>query len=436
MKPQLIKILSFLLLLFFSVSLNAQCVPYEKTIPQNATISDIIYLEVKHCNNNSPCALVGENVTIDTANNQIQASGTYEPCSPFANPTMCETTDQIQIGQLDAGSYTLEFSKISCHSGDTMVTKNLNFTVQDTGGVSADIDSLRILPSNPFDDDTVKVVGHTSFDKSVCNMSNTSITLGSDSVYVDAYHVEGSLPATCNNTDTTVIGKLDTGTYTLKYRIRDSATSALLDSATVSFYVQESLNPACIDSINILPVNATTQDSVDVIAYTYFPSSPCYMSGAAIDKGSDTVRIRAGYVSGIATAICHSTDTTNIGMLSAGNYQLFYYMVDSVSNDTLDIKTSSLSITSPSGISETPADIQPRVYPNPANENVYVDLSTLPANKFTIELYSITGQNVKSVITAERLLSIDLRGLKEGMYFMVITDKQGRQWTHKLVKRS
>lgn len=49
-------------------------------------------------------------------------------------------------------------------------------------------------------------------------------------------------------------------------------------------------------------------------------------------------------------------------------------------------------------------------------------------------LFTLTGQVVKSKNTAEQSLSLDISNLDKGVYFIVITGKQGMQWSHKVIK--
>jgi len=75
-----------------------------------------------------------------------------------------------------------------------------------------------------------------------------------------------------------------------------------------------------------------------------------------------------------------------------------------------------------------------QVYPNPANQTLFVDVSQSFEN-FTWTLYDISGRVFKSgkVSHAEGTLTIHIPELHSGLYFLIVTDGQ-RHITRKIEK--
>jgi len=75
-------------------------------------------------------------------------------------------------------------------------------------------------------------------------------------------------------------------------------------------------------------------------------------------------------------------------------------------------------------------DSNMEVYPNPANDIIYVKGDNIQY----VEIYNTVGSRVisKNVIDSE---SINIADLTSGIYFVRIVDKQGNTTTTKIVKR-
>ena len=70
-----------------------------------------------------------------------------------------------------------------------------------------------------------------------------------------------------------------------------------------------------------------------------------------------------------------------------------------------------------------------QVYPNPASQQIVIDWGTKPATS-TINIYDPSGQIVlRDVATNVSRKSLDISGLANGMYFIVLQDEQGKTGT-------
>ena len=62
------------------------------------------------------------------------------------------------------------------------------------------------------------------------------------------------------------------------------------------------------------------------------------------------------------------------------------------------------------------------IYPNPANDRLYIETQTLTQ---TIEIFDIYGRRQKSIVNSQRSTVIDLSELKSGIYFVKINTEKG-----------
>ena len=74
-----------------------------------------------------------------------------------------------------------------------------------------------------------------------------------------------------------------------------------------------------------------------------------------------------------------------------------------------------------------------KVYPNPSISQINIELKSLPADRYQIDLYSIVGQKIKTVKTEKKIISINISGLSEGVYFITVTNTRGGLWTKIIV---
>ena len=81
------------------------------------------------------------------------------------------------------------------------------------------------------------------------------------------------------------------------------------------------------------------------------------------------------------------------------------------------------------GVGEN-AENQVTVYPNPANGSVTISGGDISK----IEVINITGKKVLSTVCNSEEAVIDLSGQPAGVYFINITDKNGRQSVKKIVR--
>jgi hypothetical protein len=68
------------------------------------------------------------------------------------------------------------------------------------------------------------------------------------------------------------------------------------------------------------------------------------------------------------------------------------------------------------------------VYPNPTNGELYIDITTLEVQDFTISVINTLGQTVKEVKQMQSnggKIKIDLSDKNKGVYFVTVKSKSG-----------
>ncbi|MES2513047.1 MAG: M43 family zinc metalloprotease [Bacteroidota bacterium] len=100
--------------------------------------------------------------------------------------------------------------------------------------------------------------------------------------------------------------------------------------------------------------------------------------------------------------------------------------VMSVCARRLSLTTS--TVCSVTGVEENVSNIEMSVYPNPTNGELFVDISTVDVQDFTISVVNTLGQTVKEVKQVQSnggKIKIDLSDKNTGVYFVTIKSKSG-----------
>jgi fibronectin-binding autotransporter adhesin len=85
------------------------------------------------------------------------------------------------------------------------------------------------------------------------------------------------------------------------------------------------------------------------------------------------------------------------------------------------------------GIPELASSGSLSVYPNPASDNITIELNKINSNAL-ISIYDITGKIVRTYATENNRLNINRDGLQSGLYLITVTS-DNRRYTSKLVIR-
>ena len=103
---------------------------------------------------------------------------------------------------------------------------------------------------------------------------------------------------------------------------------------------------------------------------------------------------------------------------TAGVYSVTLKATNAYGNSTLT-KTNYITVESGVGLSNLPSTVS--IYPNPTNGRLFI---TNPATeKQEIAVFNSVGKQVKSAVSADGLISLDITTLSKGMYLVKITNK-------------
>ena len=153
--------------------------------------------------------------------------------------------------------------------------------------------------------------------------------------------------------------------------------------------------PTSIISLEIIPTNPTTNDTVIIISKTINGTSPCWHTGLTVNVLNDTIYMSA-LNSGFGVLMtCYSLDTMTIGLLNSGTYELIYSLLASYTATIMDIDTISFSVQQATGHKTTHfTSLGISLYPNPATTEIKIDLKDHSTNSYTFEFYSLLGQKI------------------------------------------
>ena len=187
-----------------------------------------------------------------------------------------------------------------------------------------------------------------------------------------------------------------------------------------------------IDSLEIIPSNPTTNDSVKVICRATFSSGGCPLKSYSFSKNGDTINMYASHSVGVLTIICHSADTLNIGKLNAGTYKLIYTLA--ANSVTYDIDTISFTIQEAVGVEfNASSDEKIEIYPNPATDKITISTNRLQVGETRISIINISGQLMMHArFQNQKQFEMHVSKLAKGIYLFKIQTNTGFE-TKKLV---
>lgn len=200
----------------------------------------------------------------------------------------------------------------------------------------------------------------------------------------------------------------------------------LLLSTSSFFSVAQS---GYIDSLFILPQTPTASTPISVVCHAYFTSGDCDLVFSKTDLNGEMIEVTATHIIGPLTYICSSIDTTQIGLLSPGNYTLVYHLQDSVwsccTNETTDTLYFSVL---PTSIQEYENPTFFDIFPNPVS--LLLNVTLLNNLQGTYTIYDPYGKIIQKSALKEINSQIDVSHLAKGVYYFEVVTS-----THKGVRK-
>jgi len=210
----------------------------------------------------------------------------------------------------------------------------------------------------------------------------------------------------------------------MKRRIQKLILLLLFFSFSSMLYAQL---PA-ITSLTIIPANPTTHDIVKVVSESMFPSGGCELNSSNISSYAGNIDVYANHNLGMLTYICNSSDTLSLGMLESGNYNLRYHLSCLPYSTNTDFDSVNFTVQIYMGLDFKENIQQFTLFPNPAEDNITVELPDLLSNA-VISFIDLPGREQKSLQTSDKQTIINVKDLAKGIYLIRVQsgDKTGFQ---------
>ena len=199
-------------------------------------------------------------------------------------------------------------------------------------------------------------------------------------------------------------------------------------SLIVLVVLNQFLMAQSIVQLRTLPSSPLATDTVYVLADLQFAYSGCVLDTKSHQINGNSISASSHHCTGIAAAICNTTDTFKLGVLGSGNYTFTLTLTNgggavpcSPGIAISDMDTLTFSVQSILGIE---AVVVPNfsVYPNPAQDFIALSDAYHPIAK-TVKIVIVNGAVVyESDKPKEKM---DVSGLAPGVYTIEIYHNTG-----------
>lgn len=187
-----------------------------------------------------------------------------------------------------------------------------------------------------------------------------------------------------------------------------------------------------IDSLKIIPANPTVNDEIQLVAFTTFPTTGCDLTFQSVIVEGNYISVTLEFTLGDLTAICNSIDTLQVGMLPAGTYELNAILMVHPLEAIFDTGTIEFTVENALNTGETTPLRGLDIFPNPCTDEFQI--KTPPGFEVSsVEIISAAGSRVAMQVYNPGQ-TIDMSGLRSGVYLVVMTDAEGNRTTGKVVK--
>jgi len=290
----------------------------------------------------------------------------------------------------------------------------------DTTFYCFEILELGIIPEKPTINDEVKVVCHSRFTSGGCGMTKYTVEMDGWSdpsgvtggIHVNAYHEVGMLTYICESFDTIPIGKLNPGYQFLDYTLTATNLNCGAITQYLDFFVADTTHYPQ-PYLEIIPEKPVAGEEVKIVTHGI-----CYIN-TWIDIMEHHITLYA-YYNSCSMGIC-GIDTLSLGFLSEDSYTLEYYLMDIClpfpADSLVYYDLMEFDVRGATNI-EDQFDGQFRIYPNPADDQLFIELNKTVQN-LNLKIYNITGQLVlKRIFQNTANVDLDVSGLTQGIYVM------------------
>lgn len=193
-----------------------------------------------------------------------------------------------------------------------------------------------------------------------------------------------------------------------------------------------------IDSVKVIPIFPTTNDMVKAVCFSHYGHNNCELDRTIIDTSKKNyVTVYAGHYidDGDTEGKCYALDTIALGVFKAGEYTLDYIV------NTLDIggysdrKVMPFTVQQATGIVNQVAFSSIKIYPNPATDELSIQLAEQAINNLRIAITDLTGRCLlQKPLEKEETKRIDIKEIPAGAYTVTVFSDKQTLATQKLIK--
>jgi hypothetical protein len=207
--------------------------------------------------------------------------------------------------------------------------------------------------------------------------------------------------------------------------------------AIVFLFQSNILKAQYIWNLEIIPPNPTVEDSIKIISKIGLPQSNCPLDSSSIVINNNSIAVYTFHTSGMQTTPCTAKDTSTIGKLDAGVYELSFFAGRTSSLTIHDTNTIVFTVQKANNVLSIDNSSQGiNIYPNPASSDITIDFKNNLGLNHVVEIYSMIGENVATISGLTDRSKIGLNDLADGVYFIVIINEANGRWVQKVIKNS
>ncbi len=188
------------------------------------------------------------------------------------------------------------------------------------------------------------------------------------------------------------------------------------------------------DTIQVLPMNPTINDSIIVII------NKCSFDLTSYKIENDTIFIKVTTDGRIMAPCVLTNDSVNIGKLNQGEWTLQYSYIDkalSTPDSIIYFKTINFQVNGVTKISTVRADEKWKIYPNPTNEFIFIEKDKsnfLNDNVLYLTIINLDGKVLYKKTLNYNKSMINISDLNNGLYIISIMD--GNKVINKLIQKN
>jgi hypothetical protein len=287
---------------------------------------------------------------------------------------------------------------------------------------------------------TITASGAASY---LWNTSATSSAISVTPALTTVYTVTGTT-GSCTNVKTTTVTVNSTPTVVVNSSTICSGTSANLTASGASTYSWNTgattaiINPSPVVT-TVYTVTGTngvcSSNKTTTVAVNPSPSVNATSNNSIICQGQQ-VTLNA---SGANTYTWQPGSVSGSTITDSPAASIVYTVSGSAANGCVGTNTVSVNVSLCTGVAQLNGNlVNYHVYPNPAKEQITLNITTTKSLEIFVELIDGSGKlSLKQIVSFNRTKSehqINISSLASGVYFLKLVSKEGDNKTIKLVK--